>query len=176
MSRLMTRRRSIPRIHSTLLLRTRQRSSLRETSKRWWEPGGLSREREADVFGGDGAVFNGPALPAALVLLPGGRPGGGWGPAKGLPRQCWRVASKEFRWGFEGITERFRCSSPCLPIPQPTPYRRLHGSSGYASFILRGRRLAPAQTRSGGLSGAVTVWAPRTTRENTGKPRGCRPG
>ena len=34
MKRLMTKRRSIPKIHSALVLRTRQRSSLSETSRR----------------------------------------------------------------------------------------------------------------------------------------------
>src|ERR1043166_7114731 len=38
MKRLMTRRRIMPRIHRALVLRTRHRSSLRETSRRWWVP------------------------------------------------------------------------------------------------------------------------------------------
>jgi hypothetical protein len=36
--RLMTSRRTMPRIHSPLVLRTRHRSSLSDTSKRWWVP------------------------------------------------------------------------------------------------------------------------------------------
>ena len=38
MKRLMTNRRNMPRIHSPLVLRTLHRSSLSDTSKRWWVP------------------------------------------------------------------------------------------------------------------------------------------
>ena len=44
------------------------------------QPGRLGGEGKAEVFGGDGAAFQGPALRSALVLFPRASPGGASGP------------------------------------------------------------------------------------------------